>query len=113
MDKSIRCLERRALLGAAMALLAGCEWAPLTRGGEGVTVARPEHVQACRRIGETTAKVKSEIAGVARSADTVTEELKNLARNAAAEMSGDTVVPVGQLVWGEQRFTVYRCRTER
>jgi hypothetical protein len=113
MDPSIRNLAHRAVLGIAMALLAGCEWAPLTREGEGVTVTRPEHVQTCRRLGETTAKVKSEIAGVARSADTVAEELQNLARNAAAGMNGDTVVPVGQPVWGEQRFTVYRCRTGR
>jgi hypothetical protein len=100
-------------VGLALAIVAGCEWAPLTRAGEGVTVARPEHVQTCRRVGETTAKVKSEIAGVARSADTVSEELQNLARNAAAGMNGDTVVPVGQPVWGEQRFTVHRCRTGR
>lgn len=113
MDESTRCLAHRAVLGIAIALLAGCEWAPLTREGEGVTVARPEHVQTCRRVGETTAKVKSEIAGVARSADTVAEELQNLARNAAAGMNGDTVVAVGQPVWGGQRFTVYRCRTGR
>lgn len=113
MCKSIRRAARPAVLGIAAVLLAGCEWAPLTREGEGVTVARPEHVQACRRLGETKAKVKSEIAGVARSADTVAEELQNLARNAAAGMNGDTVVPVGQPVWGEQRFTVYRCRPGR
>ena len=113
MDQSIGGRARRAVLGIAVALLAGCEWAPLTREGEGVTVARPEHVQTCRRVGETTAKVKSEIAGMARSADTVSEELQNLARNAAAGMNGDTVVPVGQPDWGEQRFTVYRCRAGR
>jgi hypothetical protein len=113
MDKSIGSRARRAVLGIVVALRAGCEWAPPTREGEGATGARPEHVQTCRRIGETTAKVKSEIAGVARSADTVSEELQNLARNAAAGMNGDTVVPVGQPVWGEQRFTVYRCRTGR
>ena len=44
MVKSIGCRARRAVLGIAIALLAGCEWAPLTREGEGVTVARPEHV---------------------------------------------------------------------
>jgi hypothetical protein len=107
-----RLAGRIATTLAALAL-AGCEWAPLTREGEGVTLARPEHVQNCRRLGEATAKVKSEVGGIARDPATVAEELGNLARNAAAGMGGDTVVPSGQPVWGEQRFTVYRCRPGR
>jgi hypothetical protein len=91
-------------------VLLGCDWAPLTRSGEEVLVARPEQVQPCRRIGETSAKTKNMVAGVNRDPVTVSQELQNLARNAAAEMKGDTIVPIGEPWWGEQRFTVYRCQ---
>jgi hypothetical protein len=89
--------------------LSGCDWAPLTRSGEEVLVARPEQVQPCRRIGETTSRTKHMVVGVNRDPVTVSQELQNLARNAAAEMKGDTIVPIGEPWWGEQRFTVYRC----
>ncbi|MCU0972239.1 MAG: DUF4156 domain-containing protein [Gammaproteobacteria bacterium] len=102
--------RRAAVLAAIGVVVAGCDWAPLTRSGEEVLVARPEQVQPCRRIGETSAKTKYMVAGVNRDPVTVSQELQNLARNAAAEMKGDTIVPIGEPWWGEQRFTVYRCQ---
>jgi hypothetical protein len=101
---------RAAALAAIGVALSGCDWAPLTRGGEEVLVARPEQVQPCRRIGETTSTTKYMVAGVNRDPVTVSQELQNLARNAAAGMKGDTIVPIGEPWWGEQRFTVYRCQ---
>ena len=100
---------RVAALAALGIVATGCDWAPITRSGEEVLVARPEQVQPCRRIGETSAKTKNMVAGVNRDPVTVSQELQNLARNAAAEMKGDTIVPIGEPWWGEQRFTVYRC----
>ncbi len=37
------------------------------------------------------------------------EEVNRLSRNNAADMHGDTIVPLGPLIDGEQGFNVYRC----
>jgi hypothetical protein len=46
---------------------------------------------------------------VNRKFEKVEEELRILARNRAAPR-GDTLVPAGPAVKGEQTFNVYRCR---
>ena len=38
------------------------------------------------------------------------EELERLGRNSAAEMGGDTIVPMSKVIDGERVFNVYQCR---
>lgn len=97
------------LLGAA-SLAGGCTWVKLSPQAEEVTVARADHVQQCRRVGQSTVRTTDSVGGVPRSVDTVNEELRRLARNAAAQAGADTVVPLDKPWWGEQRFDMYRCR---
>ena len=98
------------MVAATVGLTGGCTWVKLSPQAEDVTVARPEHVQHCRRVGQTTVHTTDMVGGVSRGAETVNEELRRLARNAAAQAGADTVVPIGEPWWGEQRFDMYRCR---
>ena len=95
---------------AALGLVGACSWVKLSPQAEDVAVARADHVQQCRRVGQTTVRTTDSVGGVPRSVDTVNEELRRLARNAAAQAGADTVVPLDKPWWGEQRFDMYRCR---
>jgi hypothetical protein len=57
--------------------------------------------------------VLDKVAGVRRGYTTVAEELATLARNSAAQLGGDTVVPTSEIVDGTQTFAVYNCRGRR
>lgn len=98
------------LICAALLPLAGCTWVELSDQGVGVRVATLSQVDQCKQLGRTTVTVVDRVAGMSRSEEQVLGELETLARNAAAEMQGDTVVAVSKVVDGEQVFNVYRCR---
>jgi hypothetical protein len=97
------------LLVTAAALAGGCSWVSLTPGGEKVRVLEPEEVGTCRLLGKTTATTSAAVAGIGRSFPKVLEELERLARNSAADMGGDTIVPEGRVEDGRRTFGVYRC----
>jgi hypothetical protein len=103
-------LGAAAVLLLAAVLAGGCSWVRLEPTAADVVVAREEHVQKCRRVGQVTVRTTDMVAGVPRGAGTVSEELERLARNAAVEADADTIVPVDKPWWGEQRFNTYRCR---
>ncbi len=89
--------------------LAGCQFVPLTAGGEKARVLSVREVRQCQKIGITTAAVEDEIIGIPRQKTVIAEELTRLARNNAAIMGGDTVVPASEIVRGTQSFTIYKC----
>jgi hypothetical protein len=89
--------------------LSACQFVPLTEGGEKTRVLSAAEVQQCRKVGNTTATVKHEIVGIPRQETVVSEELMRLARNNAAVMGGDTVVPASEIVRGSQLFNIYKC----
>ena len=95
----------------ALALTLGaCSWVELTPGGEKARVLTPMDVENCAKVGTTTVQTQDTVGGlVYRSSETVTEELETLARNAAEELGGDTVVPVSEIEEGQQTFAVYKC----
>ena len=92
------------------ALLGGCTWVKPTPAGEKVVVLSTAEVKKCERLGHTTVSVLSKMAGIERHQEKVEAELKTLARNTAAEIGGDAVVPESEIKDGQQRFGVYRCR---
>jgi len=90
--------------------LAGCAWVQLTEQGEAVRVVDAGQVTDCRRIGETTARVRDRVAAVQRSPGKVAEELERLARNEAAVLGGDHVVALEPVRDGRRRYAVFDCR---
>lgn len=101
--------QRLQLLLPVLALAAGCSLLTLSEGGEGVRVATAAEVAACTGLGRTTASVLYEVGFIPRHPDAVQENVNVTARNSAAGMGGDTIVPVAPLAEGKQTFEVYRC----
>ena len=97
------------LLVAAVLGLMACSWVKLTPGGEKVRILSQAEVTNCKSIGKTTANVADKVAGLERKQHVVKENLEALARNAAADMGGDTIVPAEPIHDGKQTFDVYRC----
>jgi hypothetical protein len=89
--------------------LPGCQFVPLTKGGEKARVLSASEVQRCKKVGHITASTKADILGLKRQQSVMSEELTRLARNNAAVMGGDTVVPASDIVHGSQLFNIYKC----
>jgi hypothetical protein len=89
--------------------IAGCNWVPLSAGGEQVQLATPNFVEGCRSLGKTKAKTKPTLLGIKRGEATIREELTSLARNDAAAMGGTHVSPLDDVKEGEQTFGIYVC----
>ena len=104
--------KRATVLAAAVGMLVlgatGCSWVALTPEGETVRIGSATETSACERLGKTNAKTSARIV-FARSDDKIREELEALARNEAAAMGGNAVVPVGVPEDGRQTYEVYRC----
>jgi len=97
------------ILLPAMAIMAGCALVNLTDAGAGVRLAKPEAVAACTSLGRVTASVVHKAGFIPRHPDAVQENLIVTARNSAAGMGADTIVPASAIQDGKQTFEVYRC----
>ncbi len=104
-----RATFRAVSIFVTVALLTGCAWVKLTPEGEKVRVLSAQEVASCKKKGETTVSLRDKVAGIGRNKDKVKAELEMLARNAAPDLDGDTVVPASEIVDGKQTFDVYRC----
>ncbi len=98
----------KIILISVLFLLSSCTYVRLSRAGENVAILQANEVSACDSVGTTTVSVIDKVV-VNRKFEKVEEELRILARNRAAPR-GDTLVPAGPAVKGEQTFNVYRCR---
>ena len=95
------------MISAAM-LLSACSSLKLTDGGEKVRVLDPAEISTCKNMGRTNTSVTARVV-IERPADTIAKELGIVARNSAARMGGDTIVPLTVIENGQQTFVVYKC----
>lgn len=89
--------------------LGACAWITLTPGGEKVRVLDANEVSTCKLLGNSTVSLMAKVAGINRNEDEVKKELSLLARNAGAEMGGDTVVAISAVKQGTRSYAVYKC----
>jgi len=88
----------------------GCAWVELSESGEKVRVLSPAEVASCQKLGATHSKTSTRAGIFARRHEKVDEELDYLARDEAAQMGGDTIVPQGPTTAeGRRSYDVYRC----
>lgn len=97
------------LVALASALVGGCALVELTPAGAGVRLASPEAVVTCTNLGRLTADVIAKVGFLPRHPDAVQDNIDVTARNAAAGMGADTIVPASKVEDGKQTFDVYRC----
>ena len=93
----------------AIALAGGCSLVELTPAGAGVRLASAEAVVTCTSLGRITASVIHEVGFLPRHPDAVQDNINVTARNSAANMGADTIVPASKIEDGRQTFEVYRC----
>jgi len=96
------------LIAASAFLLSACATVKLTEEGEKIRVLDPSEVASCKNLGRTTTSVTAKVI-IERPEDSVAEELQTIARNGAARMGGDTIVPLTVIENGTQTFVVYKC----
>lgn len=90
-------------------MLSSCTWVKVTSKGEGVRLVQSARaVEPCKKLGKIETKVVSKIV-FDRDPEKVAGELADLARNEAALINGDTIVPVSEINEGRRRFDVYQC----
>jgi hypothetical protein len=98
------------LLLLASVWVVGCTWVKPDAQGELVNVVyTPAETRDCQELGSVTVSVKADIAGIDRNEVKVRDELESLARNQAATMNADTILPKSDVVDGEQEFFAFRC----
>ncbi len=93
---------------AALIVLGGCSFVQLSDGGANVAQLGAADAMNCTDMGTVTANTRDKVV-VNRSRDQVQEELIVLARNEAAGLGANAIVPVGQPENGSQQFAAYRC----
>jgi hypothetical protein len=101
----LQCLGVVCLVMAA----GGCSWVKPTETGARVRVATAGEVEGCADAGTTHVSVMDKLGVVERNQTKVAGELATLARNSAAQLGGDTVVAITEIVDGSQTFAVYQC----
>jgi hypothetical protein len=96
-------------LALAAALTAACQWVPLTPAGEGVRIANAAEVSGCKELGTVTGKTTVTVGPMARNEAKVAKEVESLARNDAATMGANAIVPKGALEWDQRTYAAFRC----
>lgn len=90
-------------------LLSSCATIQLSAGGNKVRVLTPDEVSSCRELGKTNTSITDRILGIDRPIEALERELQIIGRNSAANMGGDTIVPLTIVEKGKQTFVVYKC----
>lgn len=101
---------KRILVLAMVATLGACTWVKMDQGADQVRVAEGSDLSACENKGTVTASVRAKVGFYERNDMKVEDELETMARNSAVEAGADTVQALGDVVDGEQKFGMYRCR---
>lgn len=102
-------MKKALIVSCVVLILSSCTWVKVTPKGDGVRlVPSNKYVAQCKNLGKVNAKVVSQII-FERNPDKVAEELANMARNEAAGMGADTIVPISEIVDGRRVFGAYQC----
>lgn len=102
-------MKKALILCSLVVSVSACTWVKPSIKSHTVVLKDDRHVVNCVKKGVTRSKTLSKIVFIPRSEAKMFSELVMLAKNEAVPLQGDTVVPEGDLVNGEQVFGVYRC----
>lgn len=95
-----------------IALLAGCanELIDVRPGSQQIPLVTSDQVSQCQFKGNTTVSVLAQMGFISRSVEAINGDLLQLARNAALDAGGNTLVPGDRPELGKQTFGVYHCQ---
>ena len=90
--------------------LGACSWIQLSTAGQSVIVKDTIDIATCTKVGNISATTRQQlIIGSDREKKRVAKELENLARNEAAHIQANTIVPNSTPINGKQNFAAYQC----
>lgn len=98
----------RLYFAFAALFLSGCAFVTLSEGGAGVAQLGAGDVANCNELSVITTSTRAKVV-INRSKADVQEELTTLARNEAAILGANAIVPIGSPEEGRQRFRAYQC----
>lgn len=101
-----------AALSMALVGLSACTINKTTEQGEKVLVVKAEHVASCKKLGKTIVQAKKSFIGINVPESQLKKELISIARNDAAKMGGDTIIPASEIKDGAQTFNIYLCKKD-
>ena len=101
-------MKNQILLYAVTLLFSGCAFVELSDQGALVKQGTEEDIVNCELVAEISSQTKDKIL-IDRSDTSVTGELAILARNKAAEMGANVIVPSTAPDGGVQGFNAYLC----
>lgn len=107
MKLPVPALQLSIILSAA--ITTGCTFVSPAPHAETVEFVPAERVGACEELGTTRVEVLAKLGWFPRNKDTVADELKTLARNAAVEIEGNAIADASPVENGKQSFLVLRC----
>jgi hypothetical protein len=96
------------LLGALIGST-GLGFVDLTEEGSKVRQAKTNEVEECKKIGQGTASTRSKRIFFNRRSGSVRDELIGLAKNEAANLEANTVVPDKINESGKMNWTAFYC----
>jgi hypothetical protein len=110
--KSLKETLRIAAQALMFITLAGCASRMIGErvGSDQIVLAEPASVAQCQSKGKVNVSVMSEVAFYTRSAESVEANLLQMARNAAIDTGGDTVVKGPSMEYGKRSFEVFKCK---
>lgn len=79
-------------------------------GAEQVVLAQASQVSGCKSLGKTNLSVLSAVGPITRSAESVEDNLLQMARNEAVDKGGNTVVKGNSLQYGTRTFEIFKCK---
>jgi hypothetical protein len=79
-------------------------------GSEQVSLLNTSQVTGCQSKGKIIVSVLANVGFISRSAEAIDANLLQLARNAAVDSNGDSIVRDGATVFGKATFSIYKCR---
>ena len=97
------------LIIAVSLAVTSCATIKLTEAGKKVRVLAPGEVSSCKKLGKTNTSVTDKLIGIDRPIEALERELAAIGSNSAANMGGDTIVPLTVIEDGKQTFIVYKC----
>lgn len=104
-----RSFGNAAMLSALFGLMSACTWVQLSPEAANVYLRTASQVSECDRVGTANVNALSQIGFIDRSAARLQDELVDLAKNEAARLGGDSVVPESTIDEGKQTFGVFLC----
>tara|TARA_B100001115_G_C15606349_1_gene290570 strand:+ start:61 stop:558 length:498 start_codon:yes stop_codon:yes gene_type:complete len=105
----MKTIKSIAVVALGTALLSACSWVDLNPAAEDILVLKPFQTKQCEQVRRTTSQVLDKIWFVNRNQEKMAEELATLARNTAAELGGNAVVPDSEIEEGKQTFIILNC----